>query len=284
MQSLDELKDPATRSVVAAAIRKDTEAGVPFDKLVRIRMTIAQSSEGYVASKGFSFNILVSDHAGFLAAVNPRQRAAYRRFLATLAVSTDEQIAAFTPRVRILLGHDESDPLPGLNLLDAQLFQDTRTTPSSPFAAFLRDCNSNDGPDSTCVSASPGRADQRANATSPAVRPTPPFADDWSRIQVGDGPVLTQIRNASDHDLTVRIKDRSGRVVAQIGLGAHSNASAHLPHGSLQTLLRMLRGGQVSYFRGPGIEVPPHASQLNLTLEGASISNLTPIDGSEFNR
>lgn len=282
IESLDELKDPETRAAVAAATRKDAEAGVPFGKLVSVRMTLARAADGTMFSKGFSFNIVVSDHAGFLAALNPSQRADYRRFLASAAVSTDEQIAAFATRVRVLLGHDESDPTPGLKLLDAQLVADNRVAPSSPFAPFLRPCGPGDGPGSTCAVAGTAGAGRESSASARTAAPA--AADDWSRVQVGDGPVPTQIRNASDHDLVMRIRDGSGRVVAQIGLGAGASGSARLPRGSLQTLLRLVRGDQVSYYRGPGIEVPPTASRLNLTLEAASFGNLTAIDPAEFNR
>ncbi len=163
MHSLDEIQEPETRAILKAAVGKDLDAGVPLEKLVRLRMTFERTESGLLVSKGFSFNILVSDHAAFFATLNAGQQAEYRGILAKLSGSSSEdQIATFPSRVRVLLGHDERDPTPGLRFLDAQLIQDTRVAPGSPFAPLLRPCQRNDGPESKCVMApeQPGTADK----------------------------------------------------------------------------------------------------------------------------
>ena len=56
----------------------------------------------------------------------------------------------------------------------------------------------------------------------------------------------------------------------------------NLPYGRLNTLLRLEKDGQPSYYKGPVIEVPTNADRLDLTLEAAAISNLEKIDEANF--
>jgi hypothetical protein len=122
MASLDDLKDGESRRIVAAATRKDTAAGVPFGELVKFRMTMGRGDDGNLYAKGFAFDIVVSDHAAFLATLSAAQRAEYRRYLARAGAANDAQIAAFTSRVRVLLSHEEGDRSPErLKLSDAQV-------------------------------------------------------------------------------------------------------------------------------------------------------------------
>jgi hypothetical protein len=111
-----------------------------------------------------------------------------------------------------------------------------------------------------------------------------PASNDWSRSFEGNGPVLARITNASDNELTVRVRNAGDEVIAQVKLPARGNTSVRLQHGNLTTQLRLERSGQVNYYRGPGIDVPSSAGELDLTLQAASFSNLTPIDAGEFSR
>jgi hypothetical protein len=118
-----------------------------------------------------------------------------------------------------------------------------------------------------------------AVGSAPAPRTDAPSTGlDWAKTLAGNGPVRTRINNRSSLELTLRIRNLDGQVVAQIGLPGQGRAMLYLPRGSLESVIRVRQPeGEASYYRGPAIEIPQDGAELDLALEASNLSNLTPI-------
>jgi hypothetical protein len=91
-------------------------------------------------------------------------------------------------------------------------------------------------------------------ACGPALKE--PTEQDWVASFPGKGAVPTRVVNESDTALTVRIKDYTGLILAQVPLEPHRSQTIHLRSGPVQAIVLVQRSGQVVESKGQEYKVP----------------------------
>jgi len=95
--------------------------------------------------------------------------------------------------------------------------------------------------------------------------------------------VRTSITNASGASLFLKVRS-GGATAAQVQLVQNGTRDVFLAWGGYDTVMKIAAAGRRSYYRGPNFSIPPNAARMQLTLQTANSSNLTPISREEFER
>jgi len=114
-------------------------------------------------------------------------------------------------------------------------------------------------------------------------RSQPPAATDWSTEYLGRGSVRTSVTNDTGSALFLKV--RSGATTAaQVQMKQKDVRDVYLVWGDYNTVMRITTAGNISYYRGPLFTVPTDSAWMQLTLQPATNTNLTPISREEFER
>ena len=121
------------------------------------------------------------------------------------------------------------------------------------------------------------RAGTRANAP-------PKDARDWLTTFAGNGRVSVRVTNASGNDIVLRLKS-DAEISGQAGVRAGAVATFLVDPGAFDTLVKVSPSGdEPKYYRGPGLEVPGNASEVDVTLKLSVSSNLREVSPEEFEK
>jgi hypothetical protein len=91
-------------------------------------------------------------------------------------------------------------------------------------------------------------------ACGPALKE--PTEQDWATRFPGKGAVPTRVVNESDRPLTVRIKDYTGLILAQVALEPRSSQTIYLRSGPVQAIVRAERSGEMVESKSQEYNVP----------------------------